>query len=127
MTHGDEQSLIEQVRAALVSRDLAAFGALLSDDVHWGADDHPRACRNRDDVLGTFAQILAKGAEGRVIDVVAGPRGILCEIALTWTARRPLGDETRLFHVYLVRDGRIVEIQRYDDRPTGASAVGLTP
>jgi len=30
-----------------------------------------------------------------------------------------------LFHVYLVRDGRIAEIRRYDDRPSAAEAAGV--
>ncbi len=123
---GGERSLVERACATLSSGDLGAFGALSSDDVRRGAEDHPRACRNLGDVLGSFAKILARGAEGRVIDVVAEPGGILWEFALTRPTRRSPGNETRFVRVYLVHDGRIVEIQRYDGRSTGACAVGLT-
>ena len=118
-------TLAEQVHRALDARDLDAFGSLLSDDVRWGSDDHPRACRNRSDVLATFSRILAEGAEGEVTEIATGPRGILCGLTVSWPSPEVHPDDRRLYHVYLTEDGRIVEIQRYDDRRSAAAAVGL--
>ena len=60
-TQGNDD-LAERVRAALCDRDLQAFGALLSDEVRWGSDGHPRACRNRTDVLATFSRLMNEGS-----------------------------------------------------------------
>ena len=119
--------LVEQVREALVTRNLDAFGSLLGDDVRWGGDQHPRACRSRADVVATFTRIIAEGAEGKVMDIAAGPRGIVCELAVTWSRGENRSDERVLYHLYLVRDGRIVEIQPYDDRTSAEVAAGITP
>lgn len=118
-------ALLERVRTAITTRDLVAFGSLLADDVRWGDDDHPRACRNRAQVLATFSRILGEGAEAEIVEITEGPRGVLCALEVHWpeAAERP-GDR-RLFHTYLQRDGRISEIRRYDDRASAAEAVGL--
>jgi ketosteroid isomerase-like protein len=125
-TNDDGLTLAEQVHQALDARDLDAFGSLLSDDVRWGTDDHPRACRNRSDVLATFSRILAEGAEGEVAEIATGPRGILCGLAVSWPSPEVHQDDRRLYHVYLTEGGRIVEIRRYDDRHSAAAAVGLS-
>jgi hypothetical protein len=122
----DVALLVEQVRRAFEGRDLDAFGALLSDDVRWGDIDHPRACRNRSEVLATFNRILAEGADGRIVDIVARPQGILCELEVSWLTKELRGDKRQLFHVYLVRDSRIIEIQGYDDRGSAEVAAGLS-
>jgi ketosteroid isomerase-like protein len=124
-TVGDTADLADRLRAALTARDLGAFGMLLSDDVRWGSDDHPRACRNRSDVLATFARIMSEGAEGAITELAVGTEGILCGLAVAWPTPSQHPDDRNLFHVYLVRDGRIVEIQRYDDRDSAAEAAGV--
>ncbi|MHB1499221.1 MAG: hypothetical protein ACYCXN_15085, partial [Acidimicrobiales bacterium] len=65
-TVDDTADLADRLRTALTARDLDAFGRLLSDDVRWGSDDHPRACRNRSDVLATSARLISEGAEGAI-------------------------------------------------------------
>ncbi|MHB1519572.1 MAG: nuclear transport factor 2-like protein [Acidimicrobiales bacterium] len=80
----DTDDLAHRLRAALDSRDLDAFGTLLSDDVRWGSDDHPRACRNRSDVLATFARLMSEGAEGVITELAVGAKGILCGLAVAW-------------------------------------------
>ena len=74
----DTDDLADRLRAALDTRDLDAFGTLLSDDVRWGSDDHPRACRNRSNVLATFARIMSEGAEGAISELAVETEGILC-------------------------------------------------
>lgn len=116
-------TLADRVREAFASRDLGALGSLLADDVRWGDDDQPRACRNRAQVLATFEQGLGEGADGSITEIETGPAGILCAIEVTWPEGR--AGRTQLFHVYVVRDGLISEIRRFDDRESAARAAGL--
>lgn len=123
-TAHDTDRLTDQVRTALETRDLDAFGALLSEDVRWGDDDHPRRCRNRSDVLATFRRLMDEGAEADITELVAGTAGLLCGLVVKLSgAGHP--SERRLFHVYLVGDDRIIEIQPYEDRAPAAIAAGV--
>ena len=124
-TVDDTAGIADRLRAALTARDLDAFGMLLSDDVRWGSDDHSRTCRNRSDVLATFARLMSEGAEGAITELAVGTEGILCGLAVAWPRPSHHPDDRNLFHVYLVRDGRIIEIQRYDDRDSAAEAAGI--
>ncbi len=123
-TQGNDD-LAERVRAALCDRDLQAFGALLSDEVRWGSDGHPRACRNRTDVLATFSRLMNEGAEGEITEVATGTNGILCRLAVTWPTPSDHPEDRDIFHVYLVATGKIVEIRRYDDRASAAEVAGI--
>lgn len=124
-TSRDTEALAEQVRVALTERDLDAFGALLSSDVHWGDGDHPRACRNRKEVLTTMASALARGIDGKIGEIVPGTKGILCRLDIDESPddRRRLSQP--LYHVYMVREGRIVVIEAHHDRPSAAIAAGV--
>lgn len=125
-TNDDGLTLAEHGHRVRDARDLYAFGSRLSNDVGWSSDDHPRACRNRSDVLATFSRILAEGAEGEVTEIAAGPRGMLCGLAVSWPSPEVHQDDRRLYHMYLTEGGRVVEIQRYDDRRSAAAVVGLS-
>jgi ketosteroid isomerase-like protein len=118
-------ALLEQVRTALATRDLDAFGSLLADDVRWGDDQAPRACRNRIQVLETFSRIMYEGAQAEIAELTEGPRGVLCELEVRWPEGVHRPGDRRLYHTYLVSDGRITEIRRYDDRASAAAAVGV--
>jgi hypothetical protein len=83
-------SFADQVRAPFASRDLKAFGASLSDDVQWGDEKHPRGCRNRSEVLATFANALSAGLDGTVSELESGAKGILWRFSVT----RPEGIRT---------------------------------
>ena len=121
----DNTELAQQVRSALETRDLDGFGALLSDDVRWGDDDQPRSCRNRSEVMATFGALMDRGVQGQITELATGRNGILCGLAVAWPTAEEHPDDRNLFHVYLVRDGRIAEIQRYDDRKSAAVAAGI--
>ncbi|TAN27492.1 MAG: nuclear transport factor 2 family protein [Actinomycetota bacterium] len=123
----DNRPLAEQVREAFAARDLQAFGALLSDDVTWGDVDMPRGCRNRTEVLTTLNSLLDKQVDGRITELETGEAGILCGLAVEWPKDDPRAGDTELFHVYMVRDGKIYQIRRYDDRDSAAAAVGIRP
>ena len=77
MTSALPASLVDQVRDALASRDLDAFGALLTDDVRWGDENHPRGCKNRADVLKTFSRGMSEGMDGAASELERGSNGIL--------------------------------------------------
>ncbi len=119
-------SLADQVRDALTARDLEAFGTLLSDDVRWGDEHHPRGCRNRAEVLATFARALSAGLEGAVLEIESGTKGIFCELSVSWPADNPRSHDANVFHVYLVKDGEIFQILRFFDRDSAALAAGVS-
>jgi ketosteroid isomerase-like protein len=123
MSAMNQPSTSERIREAFARRDLALLAPLLADDVRWGDRDHPRSCRNRAQVLGTFGSLMDEGVEGEVVELAEGTNGILCELAIRWPDGRP-GDPG-LWHVYLLRDAKIAEIRRYDDRANAANAAGL--
>ena len=113
------------LRQAFEERDLIALGALLTDDVRWGGDDHPMRCRGRADVVGMFEAGAALGATAEVVSCtgVQGPDGaaVVCRLRITWPdtapgdgpapgARVPRQRPSSLFHVYRLRHGSIAEI-----------------
>jgi ketosteroid isomerase-like protein len=116
--------LADRIRAAYEGADLAAFGALLAEDARWGDDDHPHRCRSRADVLGTFERWLGSGVTAQVLGVESGSDGVLCRLHVNWTDPddRPRG--TDFVHVFLIHDGLITELRRYDDLASAAEAIG---
>ena len=124
-TSNDMPDLAARVRVAFVERDLDAFGALLSDDVRWGDDNHPRRCRSRSDVVATFQRVIAEGAEADIAELSAGTKGILCGISVQLLGTEGNSQERMLFHVYVVRDNEIIEIERFDERDSAAHAAGV--
>jgi hypothetical protein len=125
VTSAQPASLVDQVRDTLAARDLETFGALLTDDVRWGDENHPRGCRNRAEVLKTFSRGMSEGLDGTVSELESGSNGILCRLSVTWPEDHPRSDDVDIFHVYLVRDEHIFHILRFFDRDSAALAAGL--
>ncbi|GEM_PF-1861938 len=122
---GDENlGLAALVRKALTTLDLDAFGALLHDNVRWGTDDHPRRCRSRSEVLATLRRAVDDGARAEVTEVTGGSTGLLCGFVVHWPASGGPARRRRLFHVYVVHEGRIAEIKPFTDRASAALAAG---
>lgn len=121
----DDGPIAEGLRRAYETRDLSLLAALLADDVRWGDVNHPRGCRTRGDVLATFGALMADGVDGEIAELVEGDNGLLCRLEVHWPDPTARPDDRELFHKYLVRDGLIAEIQRYDDRPSAAHAAGV--
>lgn len=119
----DDCSLLDQIQEAFAKRDLRLLAALLTDDVRWGDDDHPRRCRNRADVLGTFSRLMDEGVEGDIVRLVRGDRGVLCELSVRWP--EGMAGRTSVWQVYLLADDKIAEIRGYDDRQSAAEAAGV--
>lgn len=116
-------ALVDRIRAAYQASDLQALGALLAEDVRWGDDDHPNRCRSRADVLSTFERWTGTGVSAQILDTRSGPQGVLCRLRVDWAdpADRPRG--ATFIHVFLVRDGLITEIRRYDDEASATAAI----
>jgi RimJ/RimL family protein N-acetyltransferase/ketosteroid isomerase-like protein len=120
------QRLAQQVRQALETADLAAFGALLAPDVHWGPPGDPAPpCQNRDQVLSWYRRGRQAGVRAQVSETaVAGDR-ILVGLRVTGSrAGRPGGQQDR-WQVLTVRDGQVVDIRGFGDRGEAAVAAGL--
>jgi ketosteroid isomerase-like protein len=117
----DSAPVMTRLRSAFETRDLDALAPLLADDVRWGDDDdHPRTCRNAQQVVSTFARAM-DDAEATITEMVEGTNGILCGLDVHWRD----GRQVELFQVFLLRDGRVAEIRGYDDRRSAAQAAGL--
>jgi ketosteroid isomerase-like protein len=121
----DARSLVDQLRQAFSTHDLEAFGALLADDVRWGDDEHPRRCKNRSEVLGTFSRLLSDGVDAEITELLTGTDGILCALSMQWPENNQRPGDRSLYHVYLGSDDHIDEIRRYDDRASAADAAGI--
>jgi hypothetical protein len=124
-TEAAQPSLANRLRNALTSRDIEAFGALLSDDVKWGDDDTPRACHNRADVIATLTRALLTGSDGTLVDFQTGKKGIFCQFKVTPPRIELTSEERDVFHVYLVKDDQIYLIRSFDDRTSAAKAAGI--
>jgi hypothetical protein len=103
------EAVAAQVRAALDASDLAAFGHLLSADVHWGApgDANP-PCRNRAQVLKWYEKGKAAGRSGTVTEVSVHGDAVLVGMRLN-------SGEDR-WQVLRVGPDGVRDIRGYEDR-----------
>jgi ketosteroid isomerase-like protein len=115
--------LAEQIRAAFATRDIDTFWGLLGEDARWGDDDHPNKCRSRADVIATFKRLLDEGVRGEIEETAIGPRGVIARLRVAWPDPQDRHPGELFYQAYLIRDGKIVEIQRYDDRESALSAI----
>lgn len=117
------EGFAERIRTVYAAGDLAGLGALLAVDARWGDDTHPNRCRGRDDVLRTFSGWLGQGVTAEVLGTDTGPLGVAVRLRVNWTdpTDRARGDE--FFHVFMLRDGLIAEIRRYNDVRSAKRAI----
>lgn len=120
----EPRDLADRIRAAYEGADLEAFGTVLAADARWGDDDHPNRCRSGADVLRTFAQWLDCGVAAEVLGVDSGPAGVFCRLHVNWIDPddRPRG--VNFTHVFMIGNGLITEIRRYNDPSSAAQAIG---
>jgi ketosteroid isomerase-like protein len=76
-------------------------------------------------VIETFRRVMDQGVEADITELVAGAQGLMCGFAVRPRRRGDPPSERVLFHVYRVRDDKIVEIQPFDDRKAAAMAAGI--
>jgi ketosteroid isomerase-like protein len=105
----------------LESADFQEFAASLAPDVVWVGLEPGQLCRNRDEVLATFRQALELGKSGSP-EVVAEAEG---RIVVDPHVEPPYEHAPELHHVFVVEDGRIVEMRDYPNRRAALEAVGM--
>ena len=105
----------------LESADFQEFAASLADDVVWVGLEPGQLCRNRDEVLATFRGELEAGRSGSP-EVVGEAEG---RIVVDPHVEPPYEHASELHHVFVVEDGRIVEMRDYPTRAAALEAVGL--
>lgn len=116
------QQIAGRLRSAFATGDLVDFGRLLASDARWGDDDNPNRCRSRADVVATFERLLREGVDGQVAEAMTGTRGVAIRLHVDWPSPGA-GREIDLYQAYLVADGLVTEIRRYDDRESAVAAI----
>src|SRR5262245_25631465 len=109
---------------ALRRGDFDAAAALLDPDVKWQGLRDEWVCHSREQVIDTFRWVLEHSRE---IDALEFTRGGECVVVgargpNVGPAEEPLG---RMFNVFTLRDGRIVQIDDYRSRGEAFSAAGV--
>ena len=120
-----DSSLEEQIRDAFVNHDLSAFESLLADNVRWGDDDNPRRCRGPSEVMANFSRMMSAGVDADITELSSGTRGILCGLRVRWPEGMERRGDVDLYQVYRIVDGRITEIQRFNDIESARESAGI--
>jgi ketosteroid isomerase-like protein len=105
----------------LESADFEEFAAALAPEIVWVGLEPGQLCRNRDEVLETFRRALESGKSGSP-EVVAEAEG---RIVVDPHVEPPYEHAPELHHVFVVEEGRIVEMRDYPSRAAALEAVGL--
>jgi ketosteroid isomerase-like protein len=105
----------------LESADFQEFAASLAPDVVWVGLQPGQLCRNRDQVVATFRHALESGKSGSP-EVVAEAEGLL---VVDPHVEPPYEHAPELHHVFVVEEGRLVEMRDYPNRRAALEAVGL--
>ena len=108
-------------RDHLESADFQEFTASLAPDVVWVGLEPGQLCRNREEVVETFRQALDSGKSGTP-EVVAEAEG---RLVVDPHVEPPYEHAPELHHVFVVEEGRIVEMRDYPSRRTALEAAGL--
>src|SRR5215471_9043755 len=118
----DDNEFAVQLRAALESGELDAYGKLLADDVRWGGpEDTPDVCHSRADVLRRLDGMRSAGMHTRVLDVTATENSAVVGLDISGGARR----QRTVFQALTLRDGRISNIRGFPSRTEAAEHAGL--
>jgi ketosteroid isomerase-like protein len=117
------EELAKQVRSALASADVEAYGELLHPNVHWGAPDDPESgCHNREEALGWYRRGRAKGVRARVTETLVQGDKILVGMTVTGRqASKDDGGQEGRWQVLSVAEGKIVDICGFEDRDDAVS------
>jgi len=123
---GVTESLAQQVRIALETADLSAFGDLLDPDATWGAPDDPSpACQNRRQVLSWYERGKESGVRAQVSEVAVLGDRILVGLRVKGTgATEESGGEAERWQVLTVRAGRVVDIVGFAERSDAVARAG---
>ena len=93
-------------------RDLELLGSLLNPEVHWTG-----VCKDKDHVLDWYRRLLAEGTVAEVESVEVDGDGVILGLRVSLPAEgaRPAAPQ-RVFQVFTVVDGQIVDLRGYPDR-----------
>ena len=101
----------------LESAEFEEFAAALAPEVVWVGVWPGQLCRNRDEVVATFRQALESGTSGSPEGVAKTEGLIVVDPPYEWAPE--------LHHVFILEEGRIVEMRDYPNRRAALEAVGL--
>ena len=107
------------VREALLRGDLEEFAQFLHPQVVWIGVAPGQLCRNRDDVLSIFREVVAAGRSARP-EILAEIDGML---VVDPHVDPPPELNPQLHQVFVVEDGHVVEMRDYPDRESALAAV----
>jgi glyoxalase/bleomycin resistance protein/dioxygenase superfamily protein len=129
MTHTDpdESELVAaRLRTAIQSGDIAAFGAVLDDNVRWGGEaDTPETCHNRAQVVERLSAQRAAGMETEILEVVPARDAVLLGLNVKRPVHGGFARERTIYQVLKVRDRRVVDIRGYGSRAQAAAQAGV--
>ena len=118
--------LVERVRHALDTADLAALRDLLHPDVQWGPPgDTTSGCHDRDEVLAWYGRGRDAGVRADVAEVVSGPGKLLVGLRVRGRAADAEQGDAERWQVLTLQAGQIVDIRGFDHRPDAAAFAGL--
>lgn len=115
-----------QVRRAMASQDIGAFGELLDGEVTWGAPGARNpSCKNRQQVLSWYQRGRDAGVRGSVKDIGVFGDCLLTTLVVRGTQNaQERGGAALRFQVLKIRDGKIVDIAGFDDKAEAIAYVG---
>lgn len=118
------ETLARGLREALDGHDLEALASLMSPAVTWGDVKDSRGCRDRTEVVATFARLRDAGIRASVNDVITGPRGVLVNLSVHWPVGVDHPPTSTVHQAYMVSDDVIVEVVGFDELDAALDAIG---
>jgi hypothetical protein len=126
MTEPSIEAVAERLRAAFAAADRAALAALLHDDVRWGGDeDTPDTCHSATEVLTWYDGLWQRGVRASVAEVHAGAGAAVLGLDVHWPAAEADGRSPRVYQVFRVSHGLVIDIRGYPDRDEALRAARL--
>ncbi len=112
MGHGVMGDVARHIEAAYRHFDLDLLGSVLHPDVRWTG-----VCTDRAEVLGWYRKLLAERTRATVESVEVDRDAVVLRLSVSRQAEgaRPAPPE-RLYQVFTVDDGQVVDIRAYPDR-----------
>jgi hypothetical protein len=118
----------ERLREAFDREDPAQLASLLASDVRWGGEeDSEDTCHTRDDVLAWYRQLQDRGVRARVTEMLDAGGCVILGLSLQSGAAGPRGPlPPRVFQVFRVVDGLVVDIRGFPERDQALAFAGAT-
>ena len=120
---GVTADIARHLEAAYRDRDLDLLGSLLHPQVHWTGE-----CSNRAQVIDWYRALQADGTVASVRSVEVDRDAVVLGLTVARQAEgaRPAAPQ-KLYQVFTVDEGQIVDIRGYPDRPSALGRVQGKP